>query len=404
MNTTRLIAHLGLATISLVSVSSVMAQASPYYVGVSQAFTKDSNLFRVRDGLAKTDDLTSTTSLLAGINQPIGRQRLFADAVVRHSVFQDNDQLNNTGYGLNVGIDWATIEKLSGTLAYSLNQTLSSFSTDGAVAVTTSPNLERNRQFLARGQMGLDSLLSLEALFTHRNQDYSAASFAANEFRQNMASLGAQYRPSGLLTLGAALRATRGRYPFALGVPGAFQADEYDRNDIDLTAVWTPTGQSKVAVRLSAGKETHDRVKARDFSGATGAVSWQFKPTGKLTFTTDLIRDTGAETSFNGFNFANANPIGNNSQLSSAMRVRGVWEATAKIQVNADARYAERDLVNGLVAGGTDKFGQLSFGAQYAPARNWLLGCNLAHEKRGGATPAPYNANIVGCSAQFKLD
>ena len=401
MTTIRSNTRLGLAAISLVSAGCVMAQANPYYVGVSQAFTKDSNLFRVADGAPRADDLISTTSLLAGVNQPIGRQRLFADVVARYNRFQDNNQFNNTGYGLNTGVDWATVESLSGTLAYSLNRTLTSFSADGVAAVTTTPNLERSQQFLARGQLGGDAPLVLEATFTHRKLDYSAASFAANEFSQNTAGLGAQYRTSGLLTLGAALRATRGEYPFAVGPA---QADKYDRNDLDLTAVWTPTGQSKVAVRLSFGQEDHDLIKARDFSGATGSLTWQYKPTGKLTFTTDLIRDTGAEASFNGFNFANASPIGNNSQLSSAVRVRGLWEATAKIQVNADARYAERDLVNGLVAGGTDKTAQASLGAQYSATRNWVLGCNLAREKRGGATPAPYNANIVSCSTQFKLE
>jgi hypothetical protein len=404
MKSNQQVARFGLATLTAACVSCVMAQTNPYYVGVSQVFTRDSNLFRVADSQVKSVDLISTTSLLAGINQPIGRQRLFADANVRYNRFRDNDRLDYTGYGLNVGMDWATIERLSGSLAYSLNQTLASFSEDGVAAVTTTANRERSQQFLARGQLGLDGPLSLEAMFTHRRLDYSAASFAVNEFSQNMVSVGALYRPSGMLTLGTALRGTRGRYPFAIGTPGAFQADEYNRNDLDLTAVWTPTGQSTVAARLSFGKEDHDLVKARDFSGATGTVTWQYKPTGKLTFTTDLIRETGAEASFNGVSFANANPIGNNSQQSSAMQVRAVWEATAKIQVNAGARYTERDLVNGLISGGTDKTAQANLGAQYTPTRTWLLGCNLAREKRGGATPAPYNANIVGCSAQFRVD
>ena len=74
MKSTRQIARLGLAVISLASASCVVAETNPYYVGVSQAFTHESNVFRVATGQAESSDTYSTTSLLAGIDQPFGRR------------------------------------------------------------------------------------------------------------------------------------------------------------------------------------------------------------------------------------------------------------------------------------------------------------------------------------------
>ncbi|WP_428425485.1 hypothetical protein [Methylibium sp.] len=399
MNANRTLSHLALVTAGIASASAVVAEPNPYYLGASQGFTHESNLFRAPKG-SETSDTISTTSLLAGFNQPVSRQRFFGDAAVRYNRYNTNDQLNNTGYGLNAGWDWATVNNLSGTLSYSVNESLASFSDFSGATVTTTANRERNQQFLARGQLGAQSRLSLETTYIYRKREYSAAAFVGNEFDQNTLSLGALYRPSGLLTLGAAVRGSRGRYPFAVGAaPGPFTADKFDRNDFDLTAVWTPSGFSKVAARLSYSHEDHDLIVARNFSGVTGALTWEYKPTGKLTFTTEFVRDTGAEAAFNGYVFTGANPTGNNNEVSTALRLRALYEVTAKINLEVDGRYVKSD----LLPSGSDKTGYASIGANYAPARNWRLGCSFAYEKRGGGSPVPYTADVAACSAQFIL-
>lgn len=380
---------------------------SPYYLGASQTFTWEDNLFRVRGSKEKTEDVISTTSLLAGFNRPLGRQRFFGDGALRYNRYDKSSQLNNTGYGVNVGWDWATIERLSGTLSYTANQTQAAFGVE-APLVTTKRNTERSQQFLARGQLGATSLLSLETTYVHRKLDYSAVEFAAQEFDSDSLSLGVLYRPSGILTLGIAGRGTRGRYPSGSATPPLGQEDEFDRKDVDLTAVWVPTGLSKVNARLSYSKEDHDRNPARDFSGVTGALAWEYKPTAKLTFTTDLLRDTGSESTFNSVRTASGitTTVGNTSQVSNSVQVRALWEFSAKVQFDATARYLERDLVaTAPAASGTDNTTTTLIGARWAPTRNLMLGCSVGYEKHAGSqlVSPPYEANVVGCSAQFLL-
>lgn len=403
----------GIAALSAMTAGGAMAQENPYFLGAALGMTHESNLFRVATGQPETSDTFTTTSLLAGVNQPFGRQRFYADAAVRHNRYRDNDQLNNTGYGLSVGLDWETIERLSGKVNYTRNRALARSGADQGPALTTK-NEETGQEFGASLRYGLASLLSLEAALKHRQIDYSAVEFNSLELKEDSLELGVQRSLSGLLTLGGSVRYSQGKYPFAVQTaPGAFQADEFDRKDLNLTATWVPTGLSTVRGRLSYTRESHQLVGSRDVSGVTGALGWDYKPTAKLAFTTDLIRDTGAETAFAAATAGGGGQIGNSSQLSSIVQLRGLYEATAKIQVEANARYVKRNLVTtfGLNTGsssideGSDRFGQLRLGVSYAPVRNGLLACGLTHERRGSSSAVtyPYRANIANCYAQFKL-
>jgi hypothetical protein len=406
----RLLESLALAALGIPGAGTAWAQeANTYYLGAAQAFTRESNVFRVATGQPESSDTYSTTSLLAGLDRSIGRQRVFGDAAVRYNRYRDNTQLNNTGYGADLGIDWETVQSLSGRIGYTVKQNLARYGADQGPVLTTK-NLERGQQFVARGQYGAVSALSLEAMYVHRRLDYSAPEYAFQEFRQDAVRVGLLYRPGGLLTLGVGVRHTEGEYPFAI-VPstGATQADEFSRNDLDLTAVYVVTGQSTLNARLSYTREKHDAVTARNLSASTGAISWDYKPTGKLRFTTELVRDTGAETAFIGLSQSGASGVGNNSTLSNTLAIRAVYEATAKVQVEAYGRYVERDLTNtqggSLPATGSDRFGEAKLGVTWMPTRSLTFGCSFSREKRGTSSPLSYGyaANVGTCLGQVKL-
>ena len=66
-------------------------EPSPYFIGVTQALTHDSNINRIPNG---TSDNYSSTGIVAGLDQRIGRQRVYASAGLRHP-----SQLLNTRLG-----------------------------------------------------------------------------------------------------------------------------------------------------------------------------------------------------------------------------------------------------------------------------------------------------------------
>jgi hypothetical protein len=382
------------------------AEANPYTVGVSQAFTRDSNIFRAPDGFDRVSDTISSTGLLGAVDQPFGRQRFYANGLVRYNKYLDHDELNNVGYTLSTGLDWSTINRLSGRLSYSTDRSLANYSsTSNTIVDFRGKNLQKTQQFDATVQYGLVALLSLEGGYNHRSIDYSAPIFAPSNFRQDAVSAGLKYRPSGALTLGAGLRTTRGKYPDTFP-----QEVRFRRNDIDLTADWVASGLSTISGRLSYGRIRYANNLGPDFNAVTGALSWDYRPTGKLHFTTSLSRDTGQETRFYSPVLGDVRSA-TNSRLTTAGQLRALYDVTGKIQLYGTGAYARRTIngIPNLGDQGHDRTRSLAAGVKWLPLRSLQLACDLTREVRttdlgvqSGIT-YPYHVNTAGCSAQLTL-
>lgn len=387
------------------------AQASdpnPYYIGVSQGFTRDSNVGRTPGSTASASDTISSTGLTAGINQPFGRQRLRVDASLSSNRYANNSNLNNTGYGLVAAVDWSTIERLSGTLRYSNNQGLANFYSP-LTPVLSDRNIQKTQEFAASALLGGVTVLSFTADLSHRELSNSSAAYQAQEYSQNAGSLGVRYRFSGALDAGIALRMTRGSYPNFPTFGGGTQTDDLNRRDIDLTSNWTPTGLTTVNGRVSLSRQTHSVAATRDFSGATGSLTIQHKPAGRLSYTASLSRDTGTENSFfttvgtNGSVISLAN---DSSQISTQFSLGANYDVTAKIQANAAIRIQSLQVgTSGLGSNGTDTVNGFSLGLTYNPLRNLLIAASLGTERRStsSALSNDYRTNTVGISAKYSL-
>ena len=93
-----------------------------------------------------------------------------------------HDQLDNTSYGLNAGLDWSTIERLSGSLGVSLNRSLANYATSGdqLQVPQNTKNVETSEQAdLAACNTALASLLSLNGVAVA----HSAISYSAHRIR-----------------------------------------------------------------------------------------------------------------------------------------------------------------------------------------------------------------------------
>lgn len=390
----------------LLGAGMARAEESPYYLGASLGVTHVSNIYRNSAGQPTNSDNVTTATLLAGLDQRIGRQRLFGDLSVRSNSYQNNSSLRNTGYGLNAGLDWQTVERLSGQLSLNSNRSLAQFNPGDAPAITKK-NIEQTDQARASVRYGLLSLLSLEGSLTHRRRGYSASEYDAYDYQQDTVSLGLTYRPSSLLSLGVAGRYSKGEYPHSRLVNGTYQADKYKRRDIDLNGTWTPSGASSLTARLSLGKREFSTNSARDFSGSTGSLNWRWQPTAKLTINSTLMRDSGDEASF--YNLGSLGSISSDySRITTSAQINASYELTGKVMLDAGLSLADRDLRNSFgnnALDGKDKTTSLSLGGRWMVTRNGLLGCQINHDKRSGQSflSTPYSASSYGCYGQLTL-
>jgi hypothetical protein len=409
----------------LVSGAARGDEPNPWYFGASETLTHESNLYRIGTnaaGQAQTlppgtsaSDLVSNTALIGGIDQPFGRQRARGSINAGQSRYKNNRKLDTPTYTLDLALDWATIERFSGTLSLGARQSQAKYdtvTTNGVVA--TRPNVANNRNIEALGRMGLVSKLSIEARLGYSEVRYSAVDYQRNDYQQQVASLGINFRPSGLLTLGSALRQTRGEHPkFQPLGADQYLADNFTRNDLDFSANWQPSQVSQLTGRLSATRTHYASQSLRDSDATTGNLAWNWQPTGKLKLRTELRRDYGQDGQLADFGAIAGSGVVDYNRTSTTLRLSADEQISAKTSLTAAIQQAHRTLVNTAVVpagtlatenGGDDTL-TVSLGARWAPSRSTLLGCNLSREQRrtDSTLSTNLNAAVLGCFGQITL-
>ncbi len=400
-------------------VGGVHAESSPWYIAASQSYTYDSNLLRLADGqdappgYSRNDDILST-ALLAGLDQSIGRQRLFGNVAVRQNRYGGNSRFNNTSYNASLGLDWATVERVSGSLSASANRALQSFATDLFTAERLN-NLESTESINGSIAVGLVTEYSLVLTGGHRRVHNSLVDLRSREFYQDNAELILRWAPTSAATFGLGLGSTRGRYPkFGIQANGDYQADRFKRDDVVLTATLRPSGASTVDIRLANGRTAYDLNQRRNFSGVTGSLSWGWQATGKLRLNAQLSRDTGQDSYATRTFVTNQPTTADYSRVTEQLRLLVNYELTAKVGINLGASHASRDLVRTINdplvpadATGTDRTRLLSAGARWVPRRYATLGCDVTMEKRSGSGSIDLTSNMgaksLTCFGQLTL-
>jgi hypothetical protein len=386
------------------------------YLGVRETVGRTSNVFVIPDG---PHDYFYTTSLLGGLDKTYSRQRLYGTAEVDLNRYHNATALNNTGYNVNAGWDWATIEKLSGSFTGSASQSLASLSGNASIP-TTERNLAKTDQLAALVRWGGEGLLALEGNYGHSRVSYSAPDYITQESSADTGSIGGFYRAGPTLRLGLAGRFTRVYQPNAVADgTGGFGSETTDGKNLDLTADWTYSVQTNVNARLSYTKQTFSGATGGDgFSGLTGAIYANYQPTGKLFFSAAFLRDAGINATF--FNVIGAPTtttgpttstvaLSENSQVTNTGVLGMRYAATAKIAATLGYQYrnSKSDVATGPGTTGSqiDKLQTASLGLTYDFDRNWQLGCAYSHQNRDvtGVGPFSYIANTTSCSAQFLL-
>ena len=391
------------AAAALACTVSAFAQASPYYIGVNQRFTHQSNVFQT--SASPVSDTVSSTSLIAGFDQPISRQRVFGSLTASANRYSDLSQLDHSAYSGRLGVDWATIGNLTGSLTADTSQRLADFNPAGLPG-TTVKSITKNQGIAAVVRLGVVTRFTVEGTLAHRKTRNSDAIYASRDLDINEGSLGVKYRPGGALVLGAAVRLTQGDYPryFFDPLAGTYASESFDRQNLDLTADWPLSGASTVTARLSIGQDDYDSVTARDFSGVTGSVNWNWKPTGKLSLSTGFSRSAGDDTQIViGPDLSyDTNSI---SRVRNTLSFNAGYEVTAKIQARAGLSYSDGTSVNAAgTSSGSDRATTASLGLSWAPTRSIRTGCDLGHvQRRGSSLASAYDNNTIGCFGEFVL-
>lgn len=393
--------------LAALSTAPATAQQSPYYAGVVQGVSTDSNVSRAAKGTQATRDTISSTGLRLGLDQTFGRQHLVVSVDANANRYMRRKVLNNNDYALNTRLDWSTLERLSGVLTAGTRQSL--FRLDGlGAAPLNDRNQLRSNNIGLQAQLGVVTDLSFDAGVSASQDRYSAAAYQGRNLNQKSANAGLRVRPGSGLTLRVGLRHGEGRY-----VNGG---DVTRRDDIDFSSAIELSGASTVNIRLSRTQERHELASVADTRGWTGGLGWSWKPLGRLSFGLDLTRD-GA-ISANGFDNLVTTGATTDTRIQNRLGLRADWEAGAAWRVNSALALTRRTIDSRLVLGNVpaastadqgDRTVTYSLGVSYAPRRNLEFACNVGREDRSvdATTGTPvtyaYAVTTAGCNAQLYL-
>ncbi|PTT75873.1 hypothetical protein DBR42_28055 [Pelomonas sp. HMWF004] len=395
--------RLRLATVAAAAALSPWAlaqtdDAAPFYAGGSIGATRVSNLFRQADG--SSDDTVTSLGLLAGLDQRLGRQHLTLDGNLQDNRYATNRELNNRSYSLRSALNWQTVEHLSGVLSGKSTRSLADFNIGSGVSpvLILKKNVERNDEYQALARLGLASRTMIEGSWTYRQREFSAEEYNRFVFRQDTASLGAYATPAGNLKLGLVGRHTKGKNP-RYPVGGAVTAlNEYTRDDIDFTTRWNTGGSSVLNTRISRSKTSNSLDELRDFTGTTGAVGWNWQPTGKLQFNAQYARDTGQET------FVTAADL---NRVFTSWQLGGSYALTAKLNLSARAsnNRARRSSDSvAVVSDALDDTKVYNLSLRWTFSQALSLTCQVDRSSRNSSVPQYiYSASSFGCTGQALL-
>ena len=397
-----------LAALCASAVTCAAAQTQPWTLTASQELSRDTNVYRLADGVAaagglKRGDTLSTTTLAAGLDQRIGRQHLLGEAALRVLRYGDNGRLDHEGHTLAAAWAWETVERLSGTLRAGSTRSLRPYASV-AVPGSTARNLETTNEVAALARLGGAGRLSLEGALGTRQVDYSDPAYATAELRTDTLALGGRWRTSGALVYGAAWRHTWARYP-VLG-------DRYHVDALDFSAESALTGASRLYLRLSPTRARYDAATERDFSGLTAAAQWRWQAGGKLALTLRAVRDLGQDAYLEryGTDGGAAAVRGNvdDSTVLTRVALEGVYAYSDKTQLSASLGTTRRELSRlppgqTAVLEGRDTTAAATLGLRWSPTRHAALGCDAGLERRtaSGALSGPYNASTLTCFARL---
>ncbi len=298
--------------------------------------TRDNNLFRLSDSTNTraaigTDERSDTfTRGELGINSDlnVGRQHFNVTANANRTMFNRYSFLDNTGGAANALWDWTVGNQWQGNLGYQYNRSLASFELQGA-------GQDRRTQVteFANAFYRLHPSWRTHVAVDRTNTDYSLASAASLEFEGRSGEIGLQYIAPSENNVGIRLRTTRGDLPNRQIVNGVAVDNSYDQTETGFTFEWRIAGHSRLYGGVDHTRREHEQFPARDFSGTTGRLNFDWNETDRVTWRIAAWRRLTESD----------NDLTATYTVSDGVLLSPTWAISNKVRLEATAMRIKRD-------------------------------------------------------------
>ena len=396
---------------------SARADLEPFSFGASENLQHQSNINHTDSAVAhNVSDWVSTTELNAAIDEPVGRDKLTANAAVDFNRYKRLHGIDSTGYHAATEFDWNTIGDLSGSLGADshrsqyFNGQTSDFSFGGTpIGTTTVRNLQTDSHAFARISLGGPSRWTIFGGADANRRNYSNDLYKINDQRQWSTNLGTRYATSPDLNFGIVGSYTRGDYP-----QGSLQGTESDFNSksVSATTDWQASGNSHLSASLGGSAYFSDAFGGtRHF--ANGSLSWVWTPPSHISVNLLLRRSSDADTSGGVATGIQGASSLNGTSINNAAHLLATYSLTAKTNIDASIDYTQRKYENLITilgeVSGTTRTARLFLTVRYQPTRTTDLSCGAGRETSHAdaslmGLAQSYNDNYLQCMASIRFD
>lgn len=370
-------------------------------VSVSQTYLHDDNLFRLPDGVRPPPtvvadargDVVAQTGVGLTLDKPVGRQMLRGSIGLTQVRYRRHSQLDSELASHSAGWDWSLGSRLTGALSYSHTEKLPGFG-DFRTPVR---DVVKTDAIAARATLRIPSGWQLQLGAGHVRTEHSAGINAFGDSRVESVETGLRYAPGSGREFGLRLRQADGRFPNRQQIGTRSIDNSYRETAFELDAVWHASGASQLQGAIGSARRTYEEVAERNFSGATGRLNWNWRPTGRTSLGIGMRRETGSQ-----------DDLIATQVVSDVISASATWQPTARLGVNVLGELRQRDLradplpVPGILSSRRDDDKLLSVGVGYAAMRDLRLSLSWREERRKSNFAAgAYRARQIAVAATF---
>jgi hypothetical protein len=386
----------------------VPVEPRPLSLVVWQGFEHDSNVYALPEQVPagasaiSGSDRISTTGLRLAYDNLIRAQAINLWAELRSIDYRRFDDLDHNATALGGRWDWQAGREWYGTLHAESRRFLSPFENLNAPVKN---RLELNRIAASAGYR-FDPRWSGFAGVEHLSRDNSHPLFLQEDLRQNAFESGVRHEWPDVADLSLVGRIVDGDFPNGQrrDATGADLPSPIVNDFSDRSLLWrldaSPTAASRIVGELGWTKRRSRDAGARDFSGITGELVWQWRTTDALGSELYLRRNLGAPELL-GPGYVDTLQVGTliNWRASGklTLSLRGAW---------SDINYAgDSGLGIGAVDERQDRLSEYGLAISWEILRNVLLSLDYRRmERRSNFAAFRFESEVIGLLLRVRFD
>ncbi len=372
--------------------------------------SRHDNIFLLREeavvpaiyGDSKRGDTLITGLFGVKFDRDVSLQRFTVTGRILPTKYLTYSQFDYVGYDLGANWNWAIGRPWFGTLGVALGQRASAFS---EVQNINDSNLQKSTRLYFTGGLRLTPSWALIAGVDNLQSDNSVASQQPSDYDFTGLEVGAKYAPGSGTELDFVYRTTDGKYPNrqvtdSLGnLLGAAVDNGFQQNEFLVRMTYLPNEDARLTGQIGFTERSFDNLPARDFSGPTARLNYDWRPGGRFFMGAELVRDIYSEE------------ILTSSYVDTRrVALRPSLRLTGKISLNGTISYSQLLYEGdpGFVASNADvredKLTVLGLRLDWQYSRNVLFNLDYRRiDRKSNYQQAEYADNVIGLGAKINF-